>query len=760
MTGKPDVSSELSRDLSLFQVTMMGLGMMIGAGVFLATGRCMARVGPGGVLLTFGLNGLVAIFTAMSYAELSSAIPRAGGAYNFARIGFGRRTSFVAGWMEWFASSVAGALYAVCFAIHVRAFLVEAEWIPKEWGGEAMVKAIAIGIALLFIYVNYRGASETGKVGAIMTVLQMGSLLFVGCCGVSVVIRHPERLQNLSPFLNPDSGWPALFVTMGISAVAFEGYEVIAQAGDETIDPRRNIPKAMLYSVVIVTFTYVICAFAAVVAVSRDVSGELAAYQWIGQWGGEGFKNAVRLLLPRVGGILVVLTVIFASTSALNATIYSATRASYALGRDGLLPAFFARISEKRKTPWVALMLTGLIVMVVAGLLNVEKVTESASIMFLFLFILVNLCVIRIRYNMGDELEYGYVMPFFPVLPVVAILCQVVLAIALLKIGVLAWLIALFWIWVGLRIYDWYAKDRAPAQRDEVAVLEEAAAPVDEDAYRIMVAVANPDNALSLVRTTHTLCGATEAHVELLHMVPVPDQVALSDADAYMSEGKEAIGEVMLYLAPTFPLSTTFRYCRNVARGIVSAVRQKRTNLLILGWHGHRKSRRFTLGSTIDPIIERVPCNVAILKNCGDEKYKRILVPVAGGPNSAYALELAVLLAEKNGGEIVVFTVAREEGVAFDVDAFVLEHLPVTQLSRDHIRARRVAGRRPESAILKEAGQKEDPYDLVVMGCTRTPVMRQFLHESVPEKVARLCSKPMIVVKASTGIRSWLKRWL
>ena len=138
MAGKLEVTAELSRELSLFQITMMGLGMMIGAGVFLGTGKSIGYAGPGGVLHTFALNGRIAMFTAMSYAELSSAIPRAGGAYNFARIGFGRGTSFVAGWMEWFASSVAGALCAVCFATYTVRFFVGLDIVelppPSEFG--------------------------------------------------------------------------------------------------------------------------------------------------------------------------------------------------------------------------------------------------------------------------------------------------------------------------------------------------------------------------------------------------------------------------------------------------------------------------------------------------------------------------------------------------------------------------------------------------------------------------------------------------
>ena len=104
------IATGLSRELSLLHITMMGVGMMIGAGVFIGIGNAVRVAGPGGVILTFALNGAIALFTAMSYAELSSAVPRAGGAYNFARIGFGRAPSFLAGWMEWFASSVAGGL--------------------------------------------------------------------------------------------------------------------------------------------------------------------------------------------------------------------------------------------------------------------------------------------------------------------------------------------------------------------------------------------------------------------------------------------------------------------------------------------------------------------------------------------------------------------------------------------------------------------------------------------------------------------------
>jgi len=760
MADRAHLSSELSRELSLFHITMMGLGMMIGAGVFLGIGSSIYHSGPGGVMLTFALNGVLALFTAMSYAELSSAIPRAGGAYNFARVAFGRGTSFIAGWMEWFASSVAGSLYAVTFAIYIVRFLkvlgvLDSLPVPEH----VLEKVVAVSAAGFFVYINYRGASETGRVGAFFTLGQTVFLLAIGLTGIVVAMKDPSRLQNFEPFL--PNGWGRLLITMGFTYVAFEGYEVIAQAGDEVIDPRRSLPKAMLYSVYLATVTYVAVAFASVVAVKAGHAGVGAEpWRWIGGFREKGFGEAISRLMP-AGNFFVTLAVIFASTSALNATIFSATRASYALGRDRMLPPFLATISRTRKTPWVALVFTAGIMVIVATVLPTKDVASSASMMFLFLFFLVNVCVIKIRRNMGDELTYGFVMPFFPILPLVAIVCQVVLAAWLIHMSLIAWFVAPAWVLCGAVIYRTYSKSRAVATEDEIHVLEEQRVGEGGDGYRIMVSVANPDNALSLVRNTYDLCGAKNASVELLHMVPVPDQVPLSDAGPYMLEGKEAIGETMLYLAPMFPLSTTIRYCRNVARGIVNAAREKNVDMLIMGWHGPSRSLRFRLGSTIDPVIERVPCNVVILKNCGNQSFKQILVPVGGGPNSVFALEIAGVLADKDDGKVVAFTVsAKDKAADFDLVEFVETNLATTGIPRERIRTKIAEGRRVVASILKEVESEEERYDAVVIGSTRDPVLYQFARDSIPETVARMCRKPLVMVKASGGIQSWIKRWI
>jgi basic amino acid/polyamine antiporter, APA family len=761
MSVSLEPKSELSRDLTLFHVTMMGLGMMIGAGVFIGIGNTLNMVGPGGMILTFALNGLIALFTAMSYAELSSAVPRAGGAYNFARLGFGRGISFIAGWMEWFASSVAGSLYAVVFATYTLEFFKQLgymEWLPFDYS--IAVKVVAFAVACIFIYINYRGSSETGKIGAFFTLGQMVLVLGIAVLGIFAFAKNPDRVINFEPFL--PYGWSKLLVSMGFIFVAFEGYEVIAQAGDETIDPKKNMPKAMLYSVFIVTLTYIAVSIGTIAAVGAN-DPELAGvpvWKWIGAFKDTGFGEAVAMIMPNktVGFLLVSLAVIFSSTSALNATIYSATRAAYALGRDRMLPATMSKISKKRKTPYVALFVTGIIVILVATLLPTKDVASSASIMFIFLFFLVNMCVIKIRYNMGDELEYGFLMPFFPIIPILAMLCQAGLVAFMHEEGMIALIIAAVWIGSGFVIYIFYSKKRALNSEDEIHVIEESVEVASSDKrYKIMMSVANPSNALPMIRTTYAMAKANDAEVELLHMVPVPDQVPLSDADKYMWKGKEAIVETMLYLAPMFPISSTIRYCRNIARGIISAVRQKNVDLLILGWHGKSKKGRFRVGSTIDPVMERTPSRVMVLKGHSDQIYKNILVPIAGGGNSAFAIEVAMTIAKENIGCITLFSVKRDEkasAINFDdfLEANKLEISPDVKLDK-----KIVVSNNPSKTILDELHNNE--YDLLVLGASKEPKLKQIGHESIPETLCRQAIQPVIMVKASGGIKSWIRRW-
>ncbi len=522
---KREIESELSRELSLFQITMMGVGMMIGAGVFVCTGISIGKSGPGGILIAFALNGLIALFTGMSYAELSSAIPRAGGGYDYVRESFRGPWGFITGWMLWFAASVAGSLYAITFSLYSLHFLKGFE-IFHSLGLENIVveKTIAAIIAIIFISINYRGASKTGLAGSVMTVGQTITLAIVAIAGFVTIFRQPSRLENFTPFL--PQGWGKIIVTMGFTYIAFEGYEVISHTAEEVISPKRNLPKAILYSLLIVVTTYLCIAFSVVIGIETQGQG---VWEWFSQHGATGFSDAVAQLLPFGGGMLVIIAVIFSSTSALNATTYSATRVAFALGRDKYLPPILSHISKRTRIPDVALLFSSIIILGMAvALPKVEDVASGASIMFLLTFLLINLSVIKVRKDRGDELSYGYIMPFFPYIPIIAIVAQLILAIWLIDMSIIAWIVAGTWIISGFVIYYAYSKGRA-IEEEEVTVLREVRELVRKE-YQILVPVANPANAARLIDYAARIAKAKDGEILVMSMAIVPEQTPISEA--------------------------------------------------------------------------------------------------------------------------------------------------------------------------------------------------------------------------------------
>ncbi|MCZ6528872.1 MAG: amino acid permease, partial [Chloroflexi bacterium] len=230
----------LSRELNLFTVTMIGVGGMIGAGIFVLTGIAAGEAGPA-VILVFLLNGLVTSLTAMSYAELGSVLPGAGGGYLYIKEALGGTAGFLSGWMSWFAQAVAGSLYGLAFG-RFAAELIVLIGLPT-YG--LTVNQLALGfmtlIIIAFIYINYRGASETAAVGNILTLTKIVILGALVVFGLAVITgKDLSQAELTTDFFS--HGVIGVLSAMGLTFIAFEGYEIIAQSGEEVINRKRNIP--------------------------------------------------------------------------------------------------------------------------------------------------------------------------------------------------------------------------------------------------------------------------------------------------------------------------------------------------------------------------------------------------------------------------------------------------------------------------------------------------------------------------------------
>lgn len=450
-----DSKSRLSRNLNMFHLVMMGTGMMIGAGIFVTTGIGIGISGPGGILIAISLNGLLAFLSAMSYAELSSVMPQAGGGYRYVEEAYGGIIGFMSGWILWLGSAIAGSLYAITFGTYTSRLLQNYNLLNSlNIDTKILETILAVVVIIIFAGINYLGTSETGKASVYITLGQLILMGIIGISGFLAIQSNPANFSKFSDFI--PNGWIKILPTMGLIYIAFEGFEVIAQAGEEVKDPKKSIPKGILYTMMIVITTYLLVAFAMIVGGGTD---DKSLWKWFEQQGSTGFASSIKSLLP-YGGVLVSVAAIFASTSALNSTIYAATRVSYAMGKDGTLPKKVGRVSEKRKIPHIALLWSTIIIIIVAMSLPVKDVASGAGFMFLILFLFVNMTVIKIRKERGNELDYGYLMPFFPYIPKSAIVLQVILSFWIFNVSRIAVISGGIWILMGLIFYFFYIKNK------------------------------------------------------------------------------------------------------------------------------------------------------------------------------------------------------------------------------------------------------------------------------------------------------------
>ncbi len=746
-------NNSLNRNLGVFQLTMMGAGMMIGAGVFVATGIAIGKSGPGGILLAFALNGLIAVFTAMSFAELCSAMPEAGGAYAQVKKAFGGFTGYISGWMNWFALSAAGSLYAITFSkytlhlLETFAFFNQLDLNIHVWE-----KILAIVVALVFIFINYKGVEDTGKSSAIIALGQTVTLAIIGALGIAVAFKDPSRLTNFSPF--SESGWMGILLAMGFTYVGFEGFEVIGHAGEEAINPRKSIPRAILYAVIIVVTTYILVAFAAVIG--SNAQAGVTTVQWFAEKEATGFADAVQALAP-FGGVLVTLAAIFSSTSALNATLFSSTRVSFAMSRDGFLPKKLMRIS-KNKVPDIALACSSAIVLIAVLLLDVEAVAAAADIMFLLLFMLINISVIKIRKDMGDELTYGFLMPFFPYVPIIALVLQLVLAMLLFELSLLAWLSAAMWILAGVVLYFTYSKKNGQKVAQKLT-LEEIASGVEKD-YHVMLPVRSGGISNILAKYASRVAKYFDGELMLTRIVSVPHYLSEDDARKQADMKRDILKSASDSVDIDVPISSLIGRAETAASGIVRYVREKTVNLVVLGWKGYTSKSLYQMGNTLDRVIERAPCNIMIVKP-GEEglhtgkEIKKILLPLGGYNNSLLGIQIAsALMADQDQAEVTLLNVNSanepEEKIMNSMQP-ILKHL-----GKINWNVKIKYGDDVSEEILKES----ESHDLLILGASAEGVLKQMLFGQIPEKIASKCNKTVILVKRDLGIQSFIKRWL
>jgi len=509
-----DAGTQRQRHLGLFDATGIGIGAIVGGGILALAGTAMAVAGPG-AWIAFALNGIIAIITALSFTELSTAFPQSGGTYLFAKRVLSVGAAFSVGWVVWFASIVAGALYAIGFGTFVLDGLA-ALWpgVPAWLSGPTAVLVVAVLSTLACTWLLCRSSGAGGNWINVLKVLVF-SVLVLG--GLWVWRRdEPPAIERLSPMLT--HGLRGLVQAMGYTFIAIQGFDLIAAAAGEIREPRRVIPRAMFLSLGISLILYlplmvVIC----VVGVPEGVTFG----QWVSQNPDTVVARAASVFLGRLGFWLVIVVGVLSMLSALVANNFAASRIAQAMAQDRTLPPMLERISPRHGTPAVAVWCTGglvCLVLVVVG--DVGQAGAAASLIFLVTFALANvICILARRRKPAHQ---GFRTPAWPVLPALGLLACGALALFQGVVVPAAGLITGAWLVAGFFCYLWLFGRRA-------RVYDAASESSDPDLLElrgrsplVLVPIANPANAGTMALMAACITPPRVGRVLLLNVTRLP----------------------------------------------------------------------------------------------------------------------------------------------------------------------------------------------------------------------------------------------
>lgn len=442
-----DAEEPLKRTMSLTQLTMFSVGSIVGTGIFVILGTAVPEAGPA-VVISFVLAGITCLFSALSYAEMAGTIPISGSSYSYTYATLGEIVAWVCGWCLMMEYGVSVAAVAVGWGQYVNEiFSLIGFRIPDAFaqppGDGGIINIPAIVVVLLAASLLLRGASESARVNAILVFTKIVILLFF--CAIAFTAFNAG---NLEPFL--PLGMLGVVAAAGQVFFSFIGFDTASTAGEEAKNPKRDLPRAILLSLLIVTTLYVLVALAAV-----------GAMLW-SDMEGTGGEAVLAKILENVTGqvwpsIVLSIGAVISIFSVVLAVMYGQTRILFAMGRDGLLPKIFTKVSPRTQTPITNTLIVAAVVIALAAVVPLDNLANATSIGTLFAFFLVNIGVLVLRRTKPD-LERSFKAPLFPLTPVIG---MVMCGILLFGLDRITWLYFLGWMTLGFIIYFTYGFRRS-----------------------------------------------------------------------------------------------------------------------------------------------------------------------------------------------------------------------------------------------------------------------------------------------------------
>lgn len=734
----------LQRDLGFWSALTIGAGTMIGAGIFLLAGRAIELAGPA-ALVSYAVAGFVCVLTAAAAAELATGMPTSGGDYYFVSRSLGPALGAISGVGIWLSLTVAIAFYLV----GTGEFLAQVSPVPEVVG--------ALGGAALLLLLNVVGAKVSGSAQVVIVLALMAIL---GIFVVGGVLQADTA--NLTPFFPEGSG--AVLSTTALVFVSFLGFVKIAAVAEEIKDPDRNLPRALIGSVVLVTLLYVAIVLVVAGVFTQETIREIP----------DPLTRTARLAFGEAGATAIIVAGLFATLSSANASILAASRINLAMSRDGLFPEQLARINPRFVTPLRAILLTSILSAVLIVVLpNIEELAKIASSLQLYSYAAINIGSVALRASDPDWYRPTFRVPFTPLPQLVGALgCLAIigfsgltaqLAVVALIAASLVWYAArrssvefesaipqlrARWTQLGLRAMfaPPTAADIAGPAGHEVAPMERITG--TRVPRRLVVALANPRTEESLLRLGRIVAtGEEPGTVTALHLVPIPRLTPLGAIDRSSSTITVASShlEDVTGSLPAPPghggrpvdqteIVPVVRPVHDIADGLVDLTMDREADLLLLGWHGGFSIGRIA-NTPVRRVVAGVQADLAVLKQRGLERLEQILVPWGGGWHARLGLEIAVRMAAATGARVDVLRITRDDVDAAREEAAVRDDIQaLTDATDVEVGVIVTASSDVPGTIVATA--REGGHDLVVIGASGETRLRTVLFGTIPDVVA------------------------
>ena len=442
-------ASGLKRCLSTFDLTLLGIGCISGTGIFVLTGIAAANLAGPAVVLSFIISGLACTFAALSYAELSSSVGGCGSAYGYAYVTFGELIAWMIGWILLLEYGMSIAAVANGWSGYFQSALVSIgleipEALSKGPSQGGLINLPASFIIILIMILLIIGVKESVKFNALMVLVKLIAIFtFIFVAAFNVDISNWQPFMPYGWFEKLDNG-NTIGVLAGASIVffAYVGFDAVSTAGDEAINPQRDLPRGIIYSLIFCTIIYIIVSALLTGVVNYqelDTSSPVAYALMI-----IGFKGASALVATGViSGLTTVILVLF----------YALTRILLAISNDQLISKKLSLINNKTKTPVRIILITGVLISIIAGLIPLGDLAEIVNIGTLTAFIFVCIGVIRIRSQNIIKSQKVFKNKYHPLIPVLGVLSCSSLIFFL---PTDTWLKFIVWNLIGLVIYFMY----------------------------------------------------------------------------------------------------------------------------------------------------------------------------------------------------------------------------------------------------------------------------------------------------------------